>query len=106
MDNNSNMVFNPETEVPKNQDMNDCDYLNDFLSTEKMLSGNYVTAMNEASNNELFEEIGNICIETENAARDLFNVQFAKGWYKLEKADINKINTVSQEYNQKLNELS
>jgi len=106
MSNNSNMVSNPETEVPKNQEMNDCDYLNDILSTEKSLSSNYVMTMNEASNNDLFEEIGNICMETKSAARDLFNLQFKKGWYKLEKADVNKINTISQEYEQKLNELS
>ena len=106
MSNNSNMVSNPETEVPKNQEMNDCDYLNDILSTEKSLSSNYVIAMNEASNNDLFEEIGNICMETKSTARDLFNLQFKKGWYRLEKADVNKINTISQEYEQKLNELS
>lgn len=106
MNNNNNIVSNPETEVPKTQEMNDSDYLNDLLMTEKSFSGNYVIVMNEASNDDLFDEIGNICQDTKDCARDLFNLQFAKGWYRLEKAEENKINTVSQEYNQKLNELS
>lgn len=102
---NNNMVNNPEAEYPKTLEMNDYDYLNDFLSTEKNLSSNYVMAMNEASNENLFDEIGNICQETKDMARDLFNLQFKKGWYKLEKATADKINTVIQEYQQKLNEL-
>jgi len=106
MNNNNNMVSNPETKVPKNTEMNDSDYLNDILATEKSLSNNYVIVMNEASNNDLFEQIGNICMETKTSARDLFNLQFQKGWYRLEQANANKINTISQEYNQKLNELS
>jgi len=105
MNNNNNMVNNPETEVPKTTEMNDSDYLNDILSTEKSLSSNYVIAMNEASNDDLFEAIGNICQDTKDSARDLFNLQFKKGWYKLEKADNNKISTISQEYKQKLTEL-
>lgn len=105
MSNNSNIVSNPETTIPKTPEMNDSDYLNDILSTEKGLSSNYVMVMNEASNDDLFEEIGNICQDTKDCARDLFNLQFAKGWYRLEKADTNKINTISQEYQQKSNEL-
>ncbi|MDD2469706.1 MAG: spore coat protein [Bacilli bacterium] len=102
---NNNMVNNPETEVPKTPEMNDSDYLNDFLATEKSLSSNYVMVMNEASNNSLFDEIGNICQETKDMARNLFNLQFKKGWYKLEKAQDSKINTVIQEYEPKSNEL-
>ena len=37
--------------------MNDCDYLNDVLSTEKCISDNLLIAFNEASNDNLFNEI-------------------------------------------------
>jgi spore coat protein CotF len=85
--------------------MNDCDYLNDILATEKNMGSHYATVMNEASNDDLYQLIGNICKETKDMARDLFNLQFKKGWYKLEKTDDTKISTISQEYEQKLNEL-
>jgi spore coat protein CotF len=107
MDNNqmNNTVSNPETEVPKNPEMNDSDYLNDILSTEKHYGSNYAVAMNEASNDDLYNVIGGLCKETKDMARSLFNLQFKKGWYKLDKADENKISTIKTEYTQKLNEL-
>lgn len=103
--NQSNMVSNPETQVPKTPEMNDADYLNAFLMTEKAIDGNYGIAMNEASNNKLYEEIGKICRDTKDMTRDLFNLQFKKGWYRLEKAEQQKIDTIAQEYQQKTNEL-
>ena len=102
---NDNTICNPETQVPKGPEMNDCDYLNDLLLTEKHYSSSYTVAMSEASNEYLYKEIGAICEETKDMARALFNLQFKKGWYKLEEADANKISTVSQEYEQKTNEL-
>jgi spore coat protein CotF len=109
MDNNQNMnsntVSNPETQVPKGTEMNDSDYLNDILSTEKHYGSTYATVMNESSNDDLYNEIGTICKETKDMARALFNLQFKKGWYRLDKAEINKTNTITQEYSQKLNEL-
>ena len=52
MDNNT--VSNPETKVPKGKDMNDSDYLNDILSTEKHYGSNYAIVMNEANNDSLY----------------------------------------------------
>jgi spore coat protein CotF len=101
----NNTVSNPETEVPKGTEMNDCDYLNDILSTEKHYGSTYATVMNESSNDELYSEIGTICKETKDIARELFNLQFKKGWYRLDKAEQNKISTIAQEYQQKINEL-
>lgn len=104
--NNSNMVSNPETQIPKTNEMNDSDYLNDVLATEKSLSNNYTIVMNEASHNDLHDLIGGIFAETQDLARALFNLQFKKGWYRLEAAEGSKIGTVSQEYQQKTNELN
>ena len=80
MNNNQNIVSNQETQVPKTPEMNDADYLNDFLMTEKAIDNNYAIAMNEASNNKLYEQIGMLCKDTKDLTRELFNLQFKKGW--------------------------
>ena len=103
---NNNTVANQEQKTPKNKEMNDIDYLNDMLSTEKRLITNYAIAKIEASNDFLYQEIANISQETYLKQRHLFNLLFKKGWYKLEKATTQKINTVLEEQSRKLNELS
>lgn len=102
---NNNTVANQEQTTPKNKEMNDIDYLNDMLATEKRLITNYAIASIEASNDFLYEEINNIYHETHNLQRQLFNLLFKKGWYKLEKADQHKINLVLNEQETKTNEL-
>jgi len=102
---NNNKVQNPEQAVPKNQDMNDCDYLNDILTTEKNMSNNYSIALNEVSNDQLYNELFKIFSESKQCARDLFNLSFKKGWYKLEKAEAQKIKMQLQEHQAKVKEL-
>lgn len=101
----NNTLANQEQPTPKNKEMNDIDYLNDMLSTEKRLITNYAIAQIEASNDFLYQEIANINQETNIMQRNLFNLLFKKGWYKLEKAEEQKINTVLGEQENKLNEL-
>ena len=102
---NNNTVQNQEQTIQKDTTMNDCDYLNDILMTEKNMASNYITVLNEVSNNYLYNELFNIYQETQDCQRDLFNLLFKKGWYKLEKADPNKITTELNEHEPKLNEL-
>lgn len=92
----NNKVQNPKTEVPQTSQMNDKDFLNDILETEKNMSVNFTYALNEASNEELFEEIYNMFQNIKQAQRNLFELAFRKGWYSLERAETNKIN---EEYN-------
>lgn len=101
----NNTLANQEQPTPKSKEMNDIDYLNDMLSTEKRLITNYAIAQIEASNDFLCQEIANISQETYIMQRNLFNLLFKKGWYKLEKAEEQKINTVLGEQENKLNEL-
>lgn len=93
---NNNKVQNPKTEVMQTSEMNDKDFLNDILETEKNMSVNFTYALNEASNEELFKEIYNMFQNIKQAQRDIFELAFKKGWYSLEKAETNKIN---EEYN-------
>lgn len=100
----NNKVQNPKTEVPANSNMNDRDFLNDILESEKNMSVNYTYALNEASNEELFKRIYDMFIHIKEEQRNLFELSFKKGWYTLEKAEENKINeeinTLSNMFNE------
>ena len=100
----NNKVQNPKTEVPANSDMNDRDFLNDILESEKNMSVNYTYALNEASNEELFKRIYDMFIHIKETQRNLFELSFKKGWYTLEKTEENKINeeinTLSNMFNE------
>lgn len=98
-------VQNTKTEVPKSINMNDCDYLNDMLETEKNMGVNLCIALNEASNNELYEEIFDFFEDVKEAGRDLYELAFKKGWYSLEKETPEKISTKYNELQQKYNDL-
>lgn len=102
---NNNTVQNPKKEVPQTLEMNDRDILNDVLNTEKCMSDNLSTALNEASNETLFNDILPMFNDTKAAAKDLFNLLFKNGWYTLEKAEQTKIQQKYTEFSQKLSEL-
>lgn len=93
---NNNKIQNTKTEVPQTSKMNDKDFLNDMIETEKNMSVNFTYALNEASNEELFKEIYSMFQSIKQSQRDIFELAFKKGWYSLEKAETNKIN---EEYN-------
>lgn len=99
-------IENPKVEVPETTEMNDRDYINDILETEKNMSDNLSIALNEASNNTLYEEILMLFIEIKNSQRELYNMMFKKGWYSLEKAEENKVTQKCNELSQKLNQLT
>lgn len=101
----NNKVENPAIPVPTTKAMNDCDYLNEILLTEKNFSRNYTVALNEASNEQLHAEIIKMLTATLNCARQCFNLSFKKGWYKLEKAESQKITTAHDQYQAKVKEL-
>lgn len=101
----NNKVSNPKTEVPQTIELNDCNYLDELLTCEKNMAGNLQIALNEASNQNLYNEIKAIFDEVQNMQRKVFNLAFEKGWYSLEKADALKVSQKMSELNQKLSEL-
>lgn len=101
----NNKVENPKTEVPETTQLNDCDYLNEVLACEKNMSVNMTIALNEASNDTLYNEIYPIFKEIKDCQRDIFNLAFKKGWYSLEKAEALKVSNKIGELNQKINQL-
>jgi spore coat protein CotF len=88
---NQQDIQNPEAQVPKTPRMNDRDFTNDLLSMEKYMTSSYNTALNEASHQGLYQDLLSIFTETQNKQRELYNLMFQKGWYKLEEADQQKM---------------
>ena len=99
----NNKVQNPKIELDSSIEMNDENYLNDILETEKNMSVNFTYALNEASNETLFNEIYEMFKQIKEAQRNLFELSFRKGFYTLEKVETNKIN---EEYNMLLNKFN
>ncbi|GCD81289.1 spore coat protein [Parageobacillus thermoglucosidasius] len=95
---NQNQVQNPETQVPKTPQMNDRDFLNDMLATEKYMTSSYSVFLHEASHQQLYQDMLNIFTETQNCQRELYNLMFQKGWYKLETADPQKLQQSYQQF--------
>ncbi|WP_026569544.1 spore coat protein [Sediminibacillus sp. JSM 1682029] len=103
--NQQQKVQNPETQVPKTPQMSERDFVNDVLASEKYLTGAYSIALNEASNQGLYQDLAAICKETQDCQRTLYNLMFKNGWYSLEKADQQKIQQAYQQYSGYLNQL-
>jgi spore coat protein CotF len=91
-------IQNPETQVPKTPQMNDRDYINDVLATEKYMTSSYSIALNEASHDQLYQDLAMISNETQQCQRDLYNMMFKKGWYGLEAEQTQKLQQTQQQF--------
>ncbi len=87
----NNEIKNPKTEVPTGMKMNDRDYLSSILELEKNMSNNYSIALNEASNDYLYEDYFTLLEDTKDAAREVYNLMFENGWYVLEEEEEQKV---------------
>lgn len=95
---NQQTIQNRETQVPKTPQMNDRDFLNDMLTTEKYMTSSYSTFLHEASHQQLYQDMLNIFTETQSCQRELYNLMFKKGWYTLEAADQQKLQQSYQQF--------
>ncbi len=98
-------IANPKEEVPTTKEMNDLDYLTDVLETTKNLVSNYSIALNEASNNTLYETFKQIFDDTSIIQRDMFDLMFQKGWYSLEEAEVQKKMEAYNKYSSQADQL-
>ena len=99
---NSNQIANPQTgELPKvkTPDMNDRDFVNDALSTCKYLTDSLNIAVREASHEQLHSDFLQILTETHQSCRELYNLMFQHGWYKLEAEEQQKLDQAYQQFN-------
>ncbi|WP_082233470.1 spore coat protein [Halobacillus massiliensis] len=103
--NQSQKLQNPETAVPKTPQMNERDFVNDCLSTEKYMTNAYSVALNEASNQQFYQDLATIFKETQDCQRNLYNLMFKNGWYALETADETKLQNSYQQFSGYKNQL-
>ena len=98
MNQNQQKIKNPETQVPKTPQMNDRDFINDLLTTEKYMTTAYTMALHEASHEGLYQDLMGIFTETQNCQRDLYDLMFKKGWYSIEAAEQEKMKQSFQQF--------
>ena len=102
----NNSISNPKTEVPKGTSLNDKDYMNSLLGTLKEMVKNYAVALTEASNEILYSEFKTMFDEYSNLQREVYETMFRKGWYTLEKAEQQKLDSKYQTLNQEFMDLN
>ena len=98
---NPNQIKSPQTgQLPKvkGSEMNERDFLNDILATEKYLTDNFNIFAREASNQQLHQDTLTILNETHAAARNIFNLMFEKGWYALTAAQQQDIQQTTRQF--------
>lgn len=102
----NNNISNPKIEVPTGLAMNDKDFITSFATCLKELSKNYTVAQTEASNENLFKKYHSMYINIINMQREVYELMFRKGWYSLEKAEVQKISNKSQMLSQEYKDLN
>lgn len=102
---NSNKINNPKTKVPTGKGLNDKDYINCLLSSLKELVKNYAIALTEASNENLYNNYKEIFDKYISLQREVYELMFRNGWYSLEKAEMQKINSKAQMISQEITDL-
>ena len=85
--------------------MNDRDYLTAVLELEKNMSNNYSIAMNEASNEYLYEDYFDMFTTVKDMARDIYQYMYSEGWYQVESEEQTKVDEKINCFNKKLDEL-
>lgn len=103
---NQQKIGNQETPVPKTSAMNDRDFVNELLTTEKYMTSAYSTALNELSHESLYQAVQPLFNEAQNTQRRLYQVMFQNGWYKVEAEDAQKIQQSYQQFHSTLQDQS
>ncbi|MFP4016418.1 MAG: spore coat protein [Halanaerobiales bacterium] len=94
----ANMIKNPEKNIVHSPEMNDRDYLNDILATEKYLTDAFNTFVREASHTELHNDVKTILNDTHECTRDIFNLMFKDGFYSFQGASGQEIQQAQQKF--------
>lgn len=102
----NNQIANTKVEVSKGISLNEKDYLTCLNSTLKEMTKNYALVMSEASNESLYEIYHEVFEKVSQLQREAYELMFKKGWYVLEKCEVNKIQTKYQTLAQEYSELN
>lgn len=102
----NNQIKNPKVEVPTGTNLNDKDYMNSLLSCLKEMVKNYAVVLTEASNENLYQEYKTMFDQYASLQRETYELMFRKGWYTIEQAESQKINSKYQCLNQEFTDLN
>ncbi len=83
--------------------MNDKKFLMDILEMEKNMAVNMTYALNEASNDCLYQKLYQMFASISKQAKDIFTLAYDLGYYQLESETKKKINEALNTLNQELN---
>lgn len=97
---NSPVIKNSSVGVPqvKGPEINDRDIVNDALAMEKYLTDSYNVFVREASHQTLHQVAMNNFADAHRMARDLYELMFSKGWYKLSSASAQEVSQAQQQF--------
>ena len=98
-------IKNPETKVSKGMELNDRDYITCLLTSLKDIEKNYTIALTEASCENLYNKHKETFLSIAELQREVYELMFQKGWYKLETAENTKIKEKHQTLCQELSDL-
>ncbi|MBE6147341.1 MAG: spore coat protein [Firmicutes bacterium] len=105
MTNKNRKIEKNKTELKEGIEMNEKDCLNSILDLEKSLSNQYSLALDEASNDYLYEDYFELFEDSKDISREIYNYIFEKGWYSIEKESESKIQNKINEFCTKLDQL-
>ena len=83
---NNNQISNQKKEVPKGMDLNEKDAISFLINNLKEI----------ASCESLYNVYKEAFLNISELQREVYEIMFRKGWYILEKSDVNKINSKHQ----------
>ena len=95
-----------KVEVDQIREMNDRDLIVDLLSSEKAITTNTATALTEASNDKLHNEILDFFDTVKDIQAETYELAWNFGWYSLEEAETTKIKQKKKDLQTKMAELS
>ena len=101
----SDKICNPITKIKNSKQMNEKNYLITILKIEKELLTTYLTALEDASNSNLYEDYHDMFNDISDLQREIYNLLFEKGWNYLEIANEDKINEKIIEMQNQLSQL-
>ena len=86
--------------------MNDKEYIMDILESEKNLSVNMTFALNEASCDRLYKSYLKMFENINKKVKEIFDLSYKLGFYKLEKEEGKKIKSTIKTLTQELSSSS
>lgn len=101
-----NKVSNPKIEVSGGMNLNEKDFISSLLSCLKSMEKNFVVALTEASNEDLYNEYYLMFQEISKLQREVYEIMFRHGWYSMEKAEQQKIEQKIQMLRQEIQSLN